>query len=319
MTYPRSHLVDTENGGYYHVFSRCVRRARLCGVDESTGQNFDHRKDWIENRILQLSEIFSVAVYSYAVMSNHYHIVLKVDPQYIKNWSDQKVVERWLMLCPKKLKGRICEEANRNELNAVLGRPERLRVLRERLGSLSWFMKFLNEPLARLANKEDGCTGHFWEGRFNSKALIDECSVLAGMVYVDLNPIRAGICNQLHTSQYTSVKHRLESQLHNGNEPLKPVATGTDSTETLPMSLEVYLDLVRWTSESQGSNRCPVSTPKNIKTLSSLSIDQEQWVHLYLSNRNPWQRAIGLTHRLKIYAKSLGQNWIKQYTTSSSA
>jgi hypothetical protein len=66
---------------------------------------------------------------------------------------------------------------------------------RNRLDDLGLFMKCLNVPIARQANKEDGCTGHFWESRFKSQALLSEDALLTCMAYVDLNPFRAGMCN----------------------------------------------------------------------------------------------------------------------------
>ena len=98
MTYPRAHLVDP-NGGYYHVCSRCVRRAWLCGTDSTTGYNFDHRRQWLEDRILQLAEIFAVDLCGYFVMSNKYHVVLNMAPGRISRWRDEEVVvDKWIQI-----------------------------------------------------------------------------------------------------------------------------------------------------------------------------------------------------------------------------
>jgi hypothetical protein len=94
MGYPRSHLVDPD-GGIYHVCSRCVRRAFLCGHDSATGFDFVHRRQWLEDRILALAQLFAVKLYGYAVMSNHYHVVLEVEPKAVSRWSDDEIADRW--------------------------------------------------------------------------------------------------------------------------------------------------------------------------------------------------------------------------------
>ena len=108
------------------------------------------------------------------------------------------------------LNGEIDDEGTRNRAGAMLN-PERLAECRARLASLSWFMRFLNESIARRANREDMCTGRFWEGRYKCQALLDDAAVLACMSYVDLNPVRAGIAPDLPASDHTAIKHRLSS------------------------------------------------------------------------------------------------------------
>ena len=79
MAVPRERLVSLEDTPYYHCVSRCVRKAYLCGVDSYTGQSYEHRRDWIEERLLKLVQVFSIELCAYAVMSNHLHVVLKVE------------------------------------------------------------------------------------------------------------------------------------------------------------------------------------------------------------------------------------------------
>ena len=79
MTLARKQLISIADTPYYHVVSRCVRRAFLAGFDQFTQTSFEHRRQWIVNRMMHLSTIFSIDICAYAVMNNHYHIVLKVE------------------------------------------------------------------------------------------------------------------------------------------------------------------------------------------------------------------------------------------------
>jgi len=98
MTRPRSELVSLADTPWYHVVSRCVRRAFLCGEDAHTGKSFEHRRGWIEARIRQLASVFMIDVAAYAVMSNHYHIVLKIDAERVRDLSDDEALRRWTQL-----------------------------------------------------------------------------------------------------------------------------------------------------------------------------------------------------------------------------
>lgn len=130
------------------------------------GRSFEHRRAWVEQRLLELVEIFAVGVYAYAVMSNHVHVVLRIDPTAAATWSDEEVALRWVRLFPATADGEIDAAACRLKERTLLGNPGRLSACRQHLGSLAWFMKALNEPIARRANREDACTGRFWEGRY---------------------------------------------------------------------------------------------------------------------------------------------------------
>lgn len=211
MTRPRSSLVSLTDTPWYHVVNRCVRRAFLCGQDTATGQNFDHRRGWIETRVRELASVFTIDVAAYAVMSNHYHAVVRVDKARALALDDEAVLRRWTQL----FAGPMLVQRYLSEARSQMGDAECAKVrefadlYRQRLHDLSWFMRVLNESIARQANAEDGCTGRFWEGRFKSQALLDEQALLATMAYVDLNPIRAGMADSLPDSLHTSIHARL--------------------------------------------------------------------------------------------------------------
>ena len=209
VTVPRSHLIDSENGGFYHLISRCVRRAWLCGEDPLTGRSFDHRRQWIEDRMLKLAGCFTVELYAFAVMSNHYHMVLHIDAQAANRLSDDEAAHRWIALNPPTHHGELYQFGFDAQVEALLEDPERLAMCRQRLGDLSWFMRLMHEWIARRANVEDGCKGRFWEKRFESKVLLDERAAYACVACVGLNPVRAGMAARLEESEHSSGK-RLE-------------------------------------------------------------------------------------------------------------
>ncbi len=211
MRQPRSRQFDAAAAPWLHCMSRCVRRAWLCG------EGFEHRKAWIERRLRVLSRCLAVEVGAYAVMSNHLHVVLRPRPAAVAGEMPGLAVARaWWCL-----RQDVDPADGRDAAGAVQEPPaellERLaadeafvRVWRERLGSASWFMKELKEPLSRLANREDDCTGAFWEGRFTSVPLLDVPAIVACMAYVDLNPIRAQLAQVPEDCDFTSIKARIE-------------------------------------------------------------------------------------------------------------
>jgi hypothetical protein len=156
-------------------------------------------------------------------MSNHYHLVIRIDSERVRQWSDEDVLQRWTRIFagPLFVQRYLDDEERDNlsdsQLNQVYDWAE---LYRQRLCDLSWYMRVLNETIARKANAEDDCTGRFWEGRFKSQALLDEQAVLMAMSYVDLNPVRAGIADTPEDSAHTSIAKRLERR--NNSAPGRP-------------------------------------------------------------------------------------------------
>ena len=209
---PRMFVLDEEVGGLYHCINRCVRRAFLCGQDQLTGKSFEHRREWIRRRMEFLAGEFGVDVLGYTVMSNHLHAILRTRPDVVREWSDEEVARRWWQLFPwRREADGSATKMREDELQAMLSDAKKLVEWRKRLSSVSWFMRCLAEPIARQANHEDECTGRFWEGRFKCQPLLDEAALLACCVYVDLNPIRAGVAKTPETSQFTSAYDRIQA------------------------------------------------------------------------------------------------------------
>lgn len=227
MTKPREEQVSLAQTPFYHCYVRCVRRAFLCGDDYATGQNFDHRKQWIVSRLKFLSYVYAIDICAYAVMSNHYHVVLHVDKARAAEWTLQEVAERWMQLYNgSPLVNRWLRDAKTMDRASCEKVEEIIEQWRDRLMSLSWFMRGVNETVARMANEEEGVKGRFWEGRFKSQALLDETALLSCMAYVDLNPVRAGMADDLVTSDFTSIQQRLYD--YSNNQPKKTHSTTLD-------------------------------------------------------------------------------------------
>jgi REP element-mobilizing transposase RayT len=204
MTMARKSLVDSSVTPLYHCISRCVRRAFLCG--EGCG----HRKQWIEDRLRELAGIFAIDVCAYAVLDNHLHVVLMLNDEVARGWSDEDVVRRWGQLFPPRGKDWKPLDMTPQWVQERLADAKWVAQARERLNSPGWFMKCLKEPLARMANQEDECKGAFWEARYKSIAILDEEALLTTLTYVDLNPLAAGMAKTPESSPYTSAKARVD-------------------------------------------------------------------------------------------------------------
>ncbi|SEP71744.1 hypothetical protein SAMN05421693_10450 [Ectothiorhodospira magna] len=220
MTQPRASQISLEDTPWYHVVTRCVRRAFLCGNDPATGTSYAHRRGWIEDRILSLASIFAIDIAAYAVMSNHYHVVLRVDASRPQTWTLEQTLKRWTQLFagPITVQRYLSDERPKMSAAELAEVEELAETYRARLHDVSWFMRVLNESIARQANREDGVKGRFWEGRFKSQALLDDQALLAAMSYVDLNPVRAGIADTPAQSNHTSIARRIRNIAHTNTE-----------------------------------------------------------------------------------------------------
>ncbi|MET0022308.1 MAG: transposase [Candidatus Thiodiazotropha sp. 6PLUC1] len=290
MPKPRKVQILLEETPYYHCVSRCVRRAFLCGVDSLTGKSYEHRRQWIVDRIMLLTDIFAIDTCAYTVMHNHYHVILHVDAERVAAWSEREVIERWERLfslpviIQRYLAKEILSKAERDTVSELITKWQR------RLHSISWFMRCLNEPIARKANQEDECTGRYWEGRYKSQALLDEKALATCMAYVDLNPVRAGIADTPEQSEHTSIKERtrkLKQHRDDSGEPETPSGLfpfignpRQDMPKGLPFRLKDYLELVDWTGRAILENKRCFIPENQPPILERLQIDAKHWLYM---------------------------------------
>ena len=200
-----------------------VRRCFLLGDDPVSGKNYDHRKVWIEDQLRLLAAQFGIDLLGFAILSNHFHLILHSRPDCLAQWADTEVARRWLMLCPvrKDHEGRA-EEPNAMELNAIRNDPDRLTGIRSRLSDISWWMRLLCQQIAVLANHEDAEIRKFFQSRDRAVKLLDESALLACAAYVDLNPIRAALAETLESSDFTSVQRRIQAVEQQASSEIAP-------------------------------------------------------------------------------------------------
>ena len=323
----RTEICAEEEIQAFHLMNRCVRRTFLCGRDCRSGNDYSHRKEWIRERLEELAGIFALDILGFAVLSNHLHVIVRTRPDIVKGWSDDEVALRWWRLFPqRRTENGLPTEPTEFELNAIRNNTSGLKEKRRRLKDISWFMRCLAEPIARRGNKEDQLSGRFWEGRFRAQILLDETAIAACMAYVDLNPIRAGIAATPETSDFTSVKERIEDRssaaevstpdaqdlrIEHGEKAgwLAPIALDPPRKKVrekitarrasnkgcLSMTLAQYLKLLDWTGRQIRTDKVGVIPTECAPILERLDCSAESWVDFVRNFRKRFRSEAGLT------------------------
>ncbi|VAX05232.1 Transposase and inactivated derivatives [hydrothermal vent metagenome] len=341
MATPRKSQISLDDTPYYHCISRCVRRAFLCGEDQFSGRSYEHRRQWIVDRIKELSSIFAIKTCAYAVLSNHTHTVLYVSREKALSWTAQEVTDRWYKLYGGNVLVNRFVTGEAKTAAEHKAATQQIEIWRTRLYDISWYMRSLNEHIARKANHEDGCTGRFWEGRFKSQALLDDAALLTCMSYVDLNPVRAGMATTPEESDYTSIQERIraikltcQTDQTTANT-LIPTPTGLmpfvggehiEKEQGVPFYITDYLQLTDWTGmaiRNEASAPCsrPLPTihvgnksgaiPSDIAPiLERLNIAPEAWLDNIRHYGTLYSRAVGAKENIARYCEGLNQSWI---------
>jgi len=173
-------------------------------------------------------------------------------------------------------------------------------------------MRHLNESIAREANREDQCTGRFWEGRFKSQALLDEQALAACLAYVDLNPIRAKMADTPEASAHTSVKRRIEAAVKRqqpetlfpfAGNPRDPMPVG------LPFRLQDYLELVDWSGRCLREDKRGAIDGKVPPILDRLQIEPKHWLYLNKNFESRFKSLVGAAHSVRSACEQLGKRW----------
>jgi len=220
-------------------------------------------------------------------------------------------------------------------------------------------MRCLNEYIARRANREDECSGRFWEGRFKSTKLLDQSAVLSCLAYVDLNPIHAGMAKTPEESDFTSAQDRIVARIarkkleilretfhrdkkpedsrefermkaelvHESNRdawlsPLYESSLAKKSKEYgsfLNMNEEDYLALLDWTGKQQRPGKTG-SIPADLQPLlTRMDIEMEAWLETVKQFDNWFHRVAGRLENVTKAAKQHGKKWLAGKTGAKTA
>ena len=301
---------------FYHCVTRCVRRAYLCGYDRVGKRNLNHHWQWIEDRLVLLAEVFCIDIAGFAVMSNHYHVVLHVDQEKANALSDDEVQDRWLRLyCGTDAvqRYRAGEELSATELNLV---ATTVALYRDHLSNLSRFMGNLNEYVARRANREDDCKGAVWESRFRSQSILDDEALVNVLCYVDLNPVRARVAKTPEASTHTSVHRRLKKR-KTGLMPFSPSRTtsasaSNQSAQCPPVTLKRYLEVLDWTGRLIKAGKRGAINESAPSIITRLGHTLTTWLKTQTPQLSWKQKALGSADRIKEYCEAIDQRWIWQ-------
>ena len=357
MTIARYLIAPPGEDGAWHCISRVVRRCYLLGLDPYTKKNYDHRKEWVRQRLAFLTTCFGIEVGGYACMINHLHVILTSSKETVNAWSDEEVACRWLRLYPKERdENGGPKKPEDHQIEAILGNPGLIETYRSRLNSISWFMKCLNEWISRKANREDGCTGKFWEGRFKCTALRNQGAILACMQYVDLNPIRVGIVETPEQSEFTSAQDRIRAQeartaldrLRGEQEQKNKVQKETLKQKNmiekltriaesdswlspikynalnplkafLNMELDDYLTLLDWTGKQIVAGKKGSIPSKMPPLLDRMELNIENWIDTVEHFGNRFYHVATSAKGLMAAASNLGLKWMKGKTGAKTA
>lgn len=263
--------------------------------------------------------MFAIDIAAYVIMSNHYHLVIRVNREQAQGWSVDELIDRWYRLyCGNPLvdlyrQGKIDDEVRLTRIE------EFAEVWRERLFDISWFMRNLNELIAREANKEDNCTGRYWEGRYKSQALLDETALLSCMMYVDLNPIRANMCDDLTSSDFTSIQERIKyyqqakrnkQQKYHQPQSLLPFGLNQDKN-AIAFTVADYFALADWSGRAIHPNKSGFIDGDVPKLIEELGLSQDEWLENVRNFRRQYGNFAGSKESLKRCANTHHDCWYK--------
>ena len=330
----RKEIIRQGEPGIFHCSSRAVRRAFLLGSDPLTGNDYNHRRQWVIQRLELLVANFVIDVCFLAILASHIHLVLRTTPRLVKRMGSWEVARRWLRLYPgRRVLDGSWVEPSEEQVRALAADNDKIQTIRKRLSNVSWFMAALSEYIARRSNRDDGCSGRFWEGRFSCREITHENALLVCGMYVDLNPVRAGEVLTPEEASHCSLSFRLRAWADGqagksaerpadgwlapftleanqlGDVPSRDGFRASDKG-LLPMSLDDYLRLVDWAGRQVREDKRGAIPADLAPILERLGIVPEELLETVAEFPRRFPRLAGRVDQLAARAKEIGRRWL---------
>lgn len=223
MRRPRSQEISPNEVQTIHIYNRSVRRAFLCGNDFLSGRDYSHRKEWLQSRMEELASIFAFDIATFAIQSNHFHLVVRSRPDIVRTWTDKEAVLKNLRLAGDRwfLEDGSQRKSTQAEVERILKDQNEIARIRTKLSNVSSLMSYFNRSIACRCNREDRVSGCFWDGRFSHTVLKSPEAILTCMLYVDLNLVRSRAANSVADSEFTGIFQRIaDLRIHAATEEL---------------------------------------------------------------------------------------------------
>jgi REP element-mobilizing transposase RayT len=307
MATARRKIVTPDIPSAYFITCRCNYAAELFG--ETT----PYRKGWVEDEIFRLINIMAIDLFAHSVLSNHYHILIKIRPDIVKRWSAEEVAKRYFALCPSSRKKRPkgvkkSDPPTQKEINWFVFASGKLKRARKRLSCVSFFMQRLNHRISCLVHADEGVKGRLWESRFHSRRVVDAVSFLRMMIYIDINLLRAGMVRKLEDSRHTSIRYRIEKFLNRC--PPEHETRAALLANLQGVSMGDYLKLVDVSARRITPHK--YSVPESEPSIEDrLGISGEQWERFVVADSLQFRgTVIGTEESMAAEAKRRGLKWI---------
>ena len=330
----RRDIVQPGAGGIYHCWQRCVRRAFLLGMDPLTGKCHTHRREWFIQRLQLLVGCFAIDVCFDAILSNHFHLILRANPRLVKRMGDWEVARRWLRVYPgKRVLDENWIEPTDEQVEALVANKKKLADIRGCLANISCFMAALSEYIARRGNREDDTDGRFFSGRFQCREISHEAGLLVGGMYVDLNLLRAGEAATPESSVFSSVWFRIQARqaasAGSATDPAPddwlapltlqddhlgdvPCASGSRASDKglLSMSLDQYLQLLDWAGRELQAGKRGAIPADLAPILERLGIEGDALLDTLENFPRLFPRFVGRAEQILERAHEVGKRWL---------